>query len=233
MHYYKFNIADWSLSTAHLSLEEEAIYFRLINHYYDTQSLIPLDIAPIYRRLRIESTEAGDAILGEFFVITEKGWKHNRCEKVLKEYRKTAKKNKVNGLKGGRPSNNAASSITQEKPTGLPVESQKNPNHKPITKNHKPITNKNTGRMARPTITDLFDEFFGRVDQPQQEAEQFLNHYESNGWKVGKNPMKSWKHAVTNWITRSKSNGQSSKSNQPKNLADEALFAKYPHLRPQ
>ena len=38
MHYYKFNIADWSLGTAHLSLIEEAIYFRLINHYYDSES---------------------------------------------------------------------------------------------------------------------------------------------------------------------------------------------------
>lgn len=28
---------------------------------------------------------------------------------------------------------------------------------------------------------------------------RFLNHYESNGWKVGKNPMKDWKAAVRTW----------------------------------
>ena len=27
----------------------------------------------------------------------------------------------------------------------------------------------------------------------------FLNYYESNGWKVGKNPMKDWKAAVRTW----------------------------------
>ena len=28
---------------------------------------------------------------------------------------------------------------------------------------------------------------------------KFFNYYESNGWKVGKNPMKDWKAAVRTW----------------------------------
>jgi hypothetical protein len=43
-------------------------------------------------------------------------------------------------------------------------------------------------------------------------AEAFLAHYESNGWKVGKNPMKCWKSACTTWKVNqknfSKSNGK-------------------------
>ena len=31
------------------------------------------------------------------------------------------------------------------------------------------------------------------------DAERFVNHYTSNGWKVGRNPMKDWKAAVRNW----------------------------------
>lgn len=31
------------------------------------------------------------------------------------------------------------------------------------------------------------------------DAERFLNYYEANGWKVGKNPMKDWKAAVRTW----------------------------------
>jgi hypothetical protein len=30
-------------------------------------------------------------------------------------------------------------------------------------------------------------------------AQQFINHYESNGWMVGKNRMKDWKAAVRTW----------------------------------
>ena len=36
------------------------------------------------------------------------------------------------------------------------------------------------------------------------EAEGFFNYYESNGWRVGKNPMKDWKAASRNWIKNSK-----------------------------
>lgn len=31
------------------------------------------------------------------------------------------------------------------------------------------------------------------------DAGKFVNFYESKGWKVGKNPMKSWQAAVRNW----------------------------------
>ena len=38
-----------------------------------------------------------------------------------------------------------------------------------------------------------------KVGLPAIEAEAFWNYYESNGWKVGKNPMKSWPSALANW----------------------------------
>jgi hypothetical protein len=31
------------------------------------------------------------------------------------------------------------------------------------------------------------------------DAERFVDYYTSNGWRVGKNPMKDWKAAVRNW----------------------------------
>lgn len=198
MHYYKFNIADWSLSTAHLSLEEEAIYFRLINHYYDTQLPIPLETQSVIRRLRLGSEEKTTAILDEFFIKSDNGWTHKRCEKVLKEYRKTAKKNKINGLKGGRPSNNAASSVTQTKPSGLPNESQNNPNQEPLTKNHKPLTTNQLKRGFTPPSVDQVKEYclsrHNSVDPPT-----FIDHYETNGWMRGKNKIKDWKACVRTW----------------------------------
>jgi uncharacterized protein YdaU (DUF1376 family) len=154
MHYYKFNIADWHLGTSHLSLVEEAIYFRLINHYYDTESPIPLETQSVFRRLRLGSeSDSAQQILDEFFKKTEKGYVHVRCEENIKEYKKTEKKNKLNGAKGGRPRKIKASSETQEKPTGLIVgtqaEPKHNPNHKPITNNHKPITNNQSEKAEK------------------------------------------------------------------------------------
>ena len=31
------------------------------------------------------------------------------------------------------------------------------------------------------------------------DAGQFVDYYESNGWKVGKSPMKDWKRTVNRW----------------------------------
>ena len=30
-------------------------------------------------------------------------------------------------------------------------------------------------------------------------SQRFVDYYESNGWKVGKNPMKDWRAAVRTW----------------------------------
>ena len=37
-------------------------------------------------------------------------------------------------------------------------------------------------------------------------AKKFYCHYESNGWKVGKNSMKSWRAAADQWRARENNN---------------------------
>ena len=58
-------------------------------------------------------------------------------------------------------------------------------------------------RFKKPTIKDVCDQFRelqGHIDGTLD----FFNHYESNGWKVGRVPMKDWKAAARNWISRAK-----------------------------
>jgi len=82
---------------------------------------------------------------------------------------------------------------------------------------------KRGARFVKPTFDELVAEFQNRVHDPTIQAQKFLSHYESNGWRVGKNPMKSWTHAVTNWITRSQENAISGRTYQTKSeRADEA-----------
>jgi hypothetical protein len=56
--------------------------------------------------------------------------------------------------------------------------------------------------FVRPELFEVQNYFeeLGNVN----EADGFFNYYESNGWKVGKNPMKDWKAASRNWIKNSK-----------------------------
>jgi hypothetical protein len=54
------------------------------------------------------------------------------------------------------------------------------------------------------------------LDLAKIEAEKFVNYYESNGWKVGKNPMKNWRAAANNWITNTTTYAKGITSNQRK-----------------
>ena len=55
-------------------------------------------------------------------------------------------------------------------------------------------------RFTPPTVDDvrMFCEEHGYIIDPQR----FIDFYESNGWRVGKNPMKSWQAAVRSWNSR-------------------------------
>lgn len=46
-----------------------------------------------------------------------------------------------------------------------------------------------------------------------EEADRFFNYYESNGWCVGKKPMKDWKAAVRNWLKNNYSQPNKSERN--------------------
>ncbi len=40
------------------------------------------------------------------------------------------------------------------------------------------------------------------------DPERFVDYYTSNGWRVGKNPMKDWKAAVRSWNRKEQPNGK-------------------------
>lgn len=68
---------------------------------------------------------------------------------------------------------------------------QSNPNTNPNPNNMR------ASRFTPPTLDDVQAYCFerGNTVDPQR----FVDYYSSNGWKVGKNPMKDWKAAVRTW----------------------------------
>ena len=59
-------------------------------------------------------------------------------------------------------------------------------------------------RFVKPTIDEI------RAYMTEKgytfDAEAFYAYYESNGWKVGRNPMKNWRMACTTWSKNRKNN---------------------------
>ena len=52
-------------------------------------------------------------------------------------------------------------------------------------------------RFVKPTLSEIKEYCIERNNNV--DAQHFYDHYESNGWKVGKNSMKDWKAAVRTW----------------------------------
>ena len=57
-----------------------------------------------------------------------------------------------------------------------------------------------TSRFTQPTLQEV--ENYIKEKGYSIDAEAFIAFYDSNGWLVGKNKMKSWKSAVTTWAKR-------------------------------
>lgn len=104
-----------------------------------------------------------------------------------------------NGKKGGRPK-----LIEKEKPPvrdgypPLPMvtegerEGEIEGDEKSIKAGKPPRT-----RFSPPTVEEVhaYCQEKGYAIDPQR----FVDYYQSNGWRVGKNPMRDWRAAVRNW----------------------------------
>ena len=66
------------------------------------------------------------------------------------------------------------------------------------------IKKKKVARFQKPTIEQL-KEYMSEQGM-NDIAENWLNHYEANGWMVGKVKMKDWKASVRTWKTNQKNN---------------------------
>ena len=71
------------------------------------------------------------------------------------------------------------------------------PKPKPISPNGD-----NNKRFAPPTLEQVTA--YCRERKNSVDPQRFIDYYTSNGWRVGKNPMKDWKAAVRQWESREK-----------------------------
>ena len=86
MHYFQFEIKEWVANTAHLTLEEEAAYLRLIFYYYDSEKPISHDdLGMVFRKCRVPES-IGKGIMLEFFTCDNGWWIHKRCDAEIARY---------------------------------------------------------------------------------------------------------------------------------------------------
>lgn len=222
---------DW-INTFELLSDEEA--GRLIKHFFRYVN----DLNP-------EPPDRMIEILFEPFKSTLK--------RDLQKWEIRAERARQNGFKGGRPKEEEKpQEENPTKPTGL----QKNPEEpsglfftekKPVSvsvsvsdsvsvsvsdintfpsKEEKVIhTSK---RFLIPSILEIST--YCQERKNEINAEQFYDHYQSNGWMVGKNKMKDWKAAVRTWEKNGYSKPQQSNNNQITTQNGTLQERKYAHV---
>lgn len=67
------------------------------------------------------------------------------------------------------------------------------------------LEEKRRKRFAPPSLVEVSN-YMQERNSKGFTAEQFVDFYVSNGWKVGKNTMKDWRAAVRTWEQRNKDN---------------------------
>ncbi len=114
-----------------------------------------------------------------------------------------------NGIKGGAPKSNKNAS--KNNPNSTQQEAKNNPNstYKEKDKDKEKENNKENNSLSgvkestkrTAFVPPSLDEISSYISEKgySVDAERFFNFYESKGWMVGKNKMKSWKAAVANW----------------------------------
>jgi uncharacterized protein YdaU (DUF1376 family) len=219
MHYYKKNIGDYHTKAGRLTMLEHGAYTLLIDACYDRERFPTLDEALEWTWARNEAEiEAVKFVLGRFFELRDGTYVQKRIAEEISKYHENAATNTRIAIerekkRREREENSAeCDGVDTNRSRTLYEPPRKKhempPNQEPLTNNKKRKTNV----FLRPTRDELVAEFAGRILDPEYESEKFFNHYESNGWHVGKSPMKSWPHAVTNWINRRSEDASHGKS---------------------
>ena len=200
MHYYKRNLGDYAKKAGRLSMLQHGAYNLLIDACYDREQFPALDEAIDWAWASTEAErEAVEFVLGKFFTFDGERYIQTRIEEELHDYQEKAAKNKR--IANERETKRKEKSTNRARTVNEPP-----PNQEPITNNHKPVEKgKAQKRFTAPTLQELAEHISTKgytVD-----AERFFNHYESNGWMVGRNKMKSWAAALAKWNADDRSKG--------------------------
>ena len=128
------------------------------------------------------------------------------CKDLIDQQQHRREVNAANRAgKKAEPATNQENPATEPQPEEKPA--QEIQQEKPKRKN-----------FVKPTVEEI--EAFCKEKKYTVNAQQFFNYYESNGWKIGRNAMKSWQAAVQNWNARDKANNKATGTMWSNNSTD-------------
>jgi len=197
---------DFIAGTADMTAEEVGGFIRLLCHQW-THGGIPADQDRAARIAGLMGSPCFGYVLAKFSLSVGHTLQHPRLERIREEQQAFRAKQAAAGLNGAKkrwkkwPDDGDPNGQTMATPLAKAWPDDGSPSPSPINKIQadKPPS----ARFQKPSVEQLHIEA-ARIGLPAIEVDKFWNYYESNGWRVGKNPMKSWPAALRNWWARLK-----------------------------
>lgn len=133
MHYYQHSIGDYRRDTMHLTLLEHGVYRQLLDLYYLNECELNANALRLICARNADDMQAAESVLNEFFVKTETGYKHKRCDDEIARFHEKSLKAKSSAdarWQGKSQSKN------NQNANAMRTQCEGNANHKPLTINH-------------------------------------------------------------------------------------------------
>lgn len=198
--WFPFYYLDWlsDSEVAMMTYSEKGLFIDMLARCFNEDGL-PADEKKLIRLFKCDLEDLRECV--KLFYKSDEKLFNKKLDLIKKEQRKVSR----DKSKAGKASAEARAAKRLKETTGVQqvlnsvkTESQQNPtNTTQQNRTQQNIKSKPKKAFKKPTLQEVFDycqERKNRVD-----ANNFINHYEANGWKVGRNSMKDWKAAVRTW----------------------------------
>ena len=193
MHYYKKNLGDYAKKTGRLSLLQHGAYTLLIDSCYDREQFPTLDDAMDWLLpINDEERQAIEFVLKRFFTLEGDIYVQNRIREEIEAYKAKSLKNKVIAQERENAKRTKRTRNVHE------THQEREPNQEPRTKNQEPNKKNKQKNKAVPTNAKEVEEYAKSIGY-FVDGQQFIDHYEANGWMRGKNKIKCWKACLRTW----------------------------------
>jgi uncharacterized protein YdaU (DUF1376 family) len=207
--YMPLYVADYLADTAHLSAAEHGVYLMLLMTYWQRQGGLPMDEAKLSRIARVSDKDwlrVRDNVMA-FFRIQDGFLIQERMERELGFVREKTTKAKASAslrwsnsvANGMRTHSERTANEERTQCSSVSVSVSEDINTKtvqePASAASAPPSKK--ARFSKPSLEEItaYCTERGNSVDPQH----WLDHYTSNGWKVGRNPMTDWRATVRTW----------------------------------
>lgn len=185
--------SEWKRSLVRLSLEQKGMLLDALLDYPDK----------------------GDPAFDDPLLDTVWLFIGNTLSENERKYEETSKKRSEAGKRGNKKRWGATDDIANianatDDIANIAISKSKSKSKSISKSTDTKVSDSNSAEALPPTPKSRFSppdvetvkSYFAEKGGTEAQAIRFHAYYESNGWKVGRNPMKNWKAAASGWISR-------------------------------